>query len=130
MCAGSTRPSSINGRRRADMGADIKPDMDDVCRARRVLVVDDAALVRRYVRGALEFAGFEVDEAINGIEAMEKVLANRFDLLVVDINMPKMDGYKFLHTLRSGAPDISSIPALITSTEATQQDALTGRAAG
>ena len=76
--------------------------MSDASRMRRVLVVDDAALVRRYVRQALEPAGFEVEESINGIDAMEKVLAKPFDLLVVDINMPKMDGYKFLHTLRAG----------------------------
>ena len=104
--------------------------MTDASRKRRVLVVDDAALVRRYVRQTLEPAGFEVDEAINGIDAMEKVLAAPFDLLVVDINMPKMDGYKFLHALRAGGPDISSIPALMTSTEAALHDAAAGRAAG
>jgi two-component system, chemotaxis family, chemotaxis protein CheY len=104
--------------------------MSDASRTRRVLVVDDAALVRRYVRQALEPAGFEVDEAINGIDAMEKVLATPFDLLVVDINMPKMDGYTFLHAVRAGAPDISSIPALMTSTEAAQHDAAAAQAAG
>jgi two-component system chemotaxis response regulator CheY len=104
--------------------------MREASRKRRVLVIDDAALVRRYVRHALEPAGFEVDEAVNGIDAMEKVLAAPFDLLVVDINMPKMDGYKFLHALRAGSPEISSIPALMTSTEAAAHDAAVGQAAG
>ena len=60
--------------------------MTDVERAatpsrRRILVVDDSALVRLYYRDTLERAGFEVEQAINGIEAMEKVLAQPFDLV-------------------------------------------------
>ena len=65
----------------------------------RVLVVDDGTLIRLYYRETLEAAGFEVAEAINGIEALEKVLSERFDLVIVDINMPKMDGVSFLRAL-------------------------------
>jgi two-component system chemotaxis response regulator CheY len=68
--------------------------------APRVLVVDDASLVRMYYRGALERAGFAVDEALNGIEALERALTSTYDLLVVDVNMPKMDGFSFLRALR------------------------------
>ena len=89
--------------------------MGDASRTRRVLVVDDAALVRRYVRSALEPAGFEVDEAINGIDAMEKVLASPFDLLVVDINMPKMDGLQLLASLKA-SPQWHSIPVVMITT--------------
>jgi two-component system chemotaxis response regulator CheY len=96
----------------------------------RVLVVDDSTMVRRYVRDALERADFEVQEAFNGVEAMEKVVAERFDLLVVDVNMPKMDGYAFLHALRSREAEIASIPALMTSTEAGPQDMAAAYAAG
>jgi two-component system chemotaxis response regulator CheY len=88
---------------------------DDV--SKRVLVVDDAALVRMYYRTALERAGFEVVEALNGVEALEHVLAERFDLLVVDVNMPQMDGLSFLQALRARDLPLSSIPALVTSTE-------------
>eukprot|EP01035_Chromulina_nebulosa_P009132 gene9132-12336_t len=49
-----------------------------------------------YHRQVLEEAGFAVDEAVNGIEAIEKALQKRYDLYVVDVNMPKMDGYSFL----------------------------------
>jgi two-component system chemotaxis response regulator CheY len=80
-------------------------------------VVDDAALVRMYYRTALERAGFEVVEALNGVEALEHVLAERFDLLVVDVNMPQMDGLSFLQALRARDLPLSSIPALVTSTE-------------
>jgi two-component system chemotaxis response regulator CheY len=97
---------------------------------KRVLVIDDANLVRLYYRKALEEAGFEVDEALNGIEALEKLTENSVDLLIVDINMPQMDGLTFLATIRRQQPPLSSIPALITSTEARDQDFASARAAG
>jgi two-component system chemotaxis response regulator CheY len=96
----------------------------------RVLVVDDSSLVRLYYRSALEKAGFTVEQAINGIEAMEKVLSEPFDLAIVDVNMPRMDGFTFLRSLRSGAADVATLPALIISTEAEMQDVAEARAAG
>ena len=71
----------------------------------RVLVVDDSSLVRLYYRSALEKAGFEVEQAINGIEAMERALSQPFDLVIVDVNMPRMDGFTFLRALRRALPD-------------------------
>jgi two-component system chemotaxis response regulator CheY len=97
---------------------------------KRVLVIDDANLVRLYYRKALEEVGFEVDEALNGIEALEKLTENPVDLLIIDINMPQMDGLTFLGTIRRQPPPLSSIPALITSTEAREQDFASARAAG
>src|SRR4051812_31606831 len=88
----------------------------------RILIVDDSSLVRLYYRQALEKAGCEVEQAINGIEAMEKVLAQSFDLAIVDINMPKMDGFSFVRALRRSAPEVATLPALIITTEAGAQD--------
>jgi two-component system, chemotaxis family, chemotaxis protein CheY len=99
-------------------------------RKKRVLVIDDAALMRLYYRDALEGAGFEVDEALNGLEALEKLLMTPADLLIVDINMPQMDGFTFLHKLRRHALPLGGTPALITSTEAGSQDVDAARAAG
>jgi two-component system chemotaxis response regulator CheY len=95
-----------------------------------VLVVDDASLVRFYYRSTLEAAGFMVEEAMNGIEALEKLLEKSVDLLIVDVNMPQMDGFTFLTRLRQNAAAIASIPALITSTESSRQDFEAARAAG
>jgi two-component system chemotaxis response regulator CheY len=97
---------------------------------RRVLVVDDASLVRLYYREALEAAGFEVDEALNGLEALEKLLTVPADLLIVDVNMPHMDGFTFLRTLRRQAGETAAIPALVTSSEAGPQDVEAAFAAG
>jgi two-component system, chemotaxis family, chemotaxis protein CheY len=96
----------------------------------RVLIVDDSSLVRLYYRSALEKAGFEVEQAINGIEAMERVLSQPFDLVIVDINMPRMDGFTFVRALRRVATDVASLPALMISTEADVQDIAAARAAG
>ena len=96
----------------------------------KVLVVDDSSLVRLYYRSALEIAGFDVKQAINGIEAMEKVLSESFDLVIVDVNMPRMDGFTFLRSLRSGAADVAMLPALMISTESGEQDIAEARVAG
>jgi two-component system chemotaxis response regulator CheY len=98
--------------------------------AARILIVDDSSLVRLYYRDALERAGFEIDQAINGIEAMEKVLVQKFDLVIVDINMPRMDGLSFLRVLRAQSLEVASIPAVIISTESATQDVADARAAG
>jgi two-component system, chemotaxis family, chemotaxis protein CheY len=97
---------------------------------KRILVVDDANLVRRFYREALERAGFVVDEALNGVEALEKVLLESFDLAIVDVNMPQMDGISFVKALRRQAAPVSSLPTLIISTEAREPDAASARAAG
>lgn len=96
----------------------------------RILVVDDSSLVRLYYREALEGAGFEVAQAINGIEAMEKALAEPFDLVIVDVNMPRMDGFSFLRALRAAAGPAAALPALVISTEAGAQDLQDSRSAG
>jgi two-component system chemotaxis response regulator CheY len=96
----------------------------------RVLIVDDSSLVRLYYRSALEKAGFEVEQAINGIEAMERTLSQPFDLVIVDVNMPRMDGFTFVRALRRVATDVASTPALMISTEAETRDISAARAAG
>jgi two-component system, chemotaxis family, chemotaxis protein CheY len=96
----------------------------------RILVVEDSSLVRLYYRTALEGAGFEVAQAINGIEGLEKALAEHFDLVIVDVNMPRMDGVSFLRALRAVAQPAAALPALVISTEAGAQDADDARRAG
>jgi two-component system chemotaxis response regulator CheY len=98
-----------------------------------VLVIDDAATVRMYHRKMLSDAGWQVDEAVNGLEALEKVMnrpaGQAFDLYVVDINMPKMDGYTFVRELRR-LGSTPPAPVLMVSTESQMQDATAARDAG
>ena len=97
---------------------------------KRVLVIDDASLVRMYYRDALERAGYAVEEALNGLEALERLLLEVPDLLVVDINMPQMDGFTFLNVLRRQELPVSGVPAVVISTEAGEQDRAAARSAG
>jgi two-component system, chemotaxis family, chemotaxis protein CheY len=93
-----------------------------------ILIIDDAATVRMYHRSILEAAGYEVEEAVNGVEALEKALQASFGLYVVDVNMPKLDGYGFLRELR--AQDTFQAPAIMISTEAETNDHTRAYAAG
>ena len=95
---------------------------------KRILIVDDAATVRLFHRQILEGAAYAVDEAVNGIEALEKALQSPFDLYVVDVNMPKLDGYGFLRELRGR--DIPQVPAIMVSTEAAADDQKLAYASG
>jgi len=95
---------------------------------KRILIIDDAATMRMYYRSILEGAGYQVDEAVNGIEAMEKCLQEPFDLYIVDVNMPKQDGYSFMGELRSR--DVIQAPALMVSTESAASDRTRAYAAG
>ncbi len=100
----------------------------DSASGKRILIVDDAATVRLYHREILEAANFRVEEAMNGIEALEKTLQSPFDLYLVDINMPKLDGYGFLRELRG--QDLPQAPAIMISTEAQADDARRAYRAG
>jgi two-component system chemotaxis response regulator CheY len=98
----------------------------------RILVVDDATTVRSYHRKMLVDAGWTVDEAANGLEALEKVAqlpaGLAFDLFLVDVNMPKMDGYTFVRELRRLGTRQS--PVLMVSTESQLQDSAAAADAG
>lgn len=99
----------------------------------RILVVDDATTVRMYHRKMLGDAGWQVDEAGNGLEALEKVLGqgpdDGYDLVVCDVNMPKMDGHAFVRELRRQA-GVAQAPVLMVSTEAQAGDRTAAREAG
>ena len=90
---------------------------------KRILIIDDAATVRLYHRQILEPLGFEVLEAATGYEGMEKLFSQEVDLLLVDVNMPKMDGYTFLKLLRRDEQGMNGIPAIFISTEVELKDA-------
>jgi two-component system, chemotaxis family, chemotaxis protein CheY len=95
----------------------------------RILVVDDSITMRLFYRSVLEAAGFRVDEAANGMEGYERTLTQSFDLLIVDVNMPKMDGYTMIRAVRSDAA-VRGVPAVFVSTEAGEKDASLAYQAG
>ena len=94
-----------------------------------VLIVDDSTTTRLFYRDTLESAGFDVEEAVNGLEALEKAMLSSFDLAIVDINMPTMDGLTFLKELRR-REEIRSLPVIVISTQDRPEDRVKAHAAG
>lgn len=89
----------------------------------RILVVDDDRAVRESLRRSLTFNGYSVDLAVDGVDALEKVAAQRPDALVLDVMMPRLDGLEVCRRLRSTGDDL---PILVL----TARDSVSERVAG
>lgn len=96
---------------------------------RTVLVVDDSLTVRQMVVFTLKQAGFEVLEASNGQDALDRLGSARVDLVIADLNMPKMDGISMIRALRS-RPVSKYTPVVMLTTESQESKRQEGRAAG
>ena len=81
-----------------------------------VLTVDDSASIRQMVGFTLKSAGYEVVEAVDGEDGLNKAKAKQANLVLTDQNMPKMDGLNLIKTLR-GLPQYRTIPILMLTTE-------------
>jgi two-component system chemotaxis response regulator CheY len=95
----------------------------------RILVVDDSASMRQMVAFALTSAGFSVEEAEDGQDALGRAQAQRFNAVVTDVNMPRMDGISLIRALR-GLPDYRFTPMLMLTTESCADKKSEGKAAG
>ena len=87
-----------------------------------VLVVDDEKLIRDVIKEYLLLENMEVDEASNGIEAIEKVKSKDFDIIIMDIMMPKMDGYTACREIKK----LKDIPFIMLSARGEEYDKLIG----
>jgi two-component system, chemotaxis family, chemotaxis protein CheY len=96
---------------------------------RTVLVVDDSITIRQMVSFTLQEAGFAVVQAGDGQEALERLGGGRIDLIVTDLNMPRLDGLGLIRELRS-RPASRYTPVLMLTTESQESKRLEGRAAG
>ncbi len=74
-----------------------------------ILVVDDEPSIRRTLREILEYEGFTVEEAVDGDEALEKMAANHYDVVMLDVKMPKRDGMEVLEVARDEMPEVPII---------------------
>lgn len=97
--------------------------------SKKILIVDDSSSVRTIARTALREHGYEVVEATNGREALEKLSAERVHLVLSDVNMPVMDGISFLKELKRH-PTSKFVPVIMLTTEAGEDKKQEGRAAG
>ena len=83
---------------------------------KQILVVDDSSIMRQMVAFTLHEAGFEVQNAVNGEEALKLIEKQNFDLVVTDLNMPVMDGITFIENARK-LPGSRYTPILMLTTE-------------
>ena len=91
----------------------------------RVLVVDDDVEVQRVVKPAAEGAGLDVVQAFDGAAGLLVATTERFDLILLDINMPRMDGRDVLKRLKEN-PTTADVPVLVYSGRNGQSDRLVG----
>lgn len=95
----------------------------------RVLTVDDSASMRALLRAALTSSGFEVEQAEDGQEALEWLATNEVDVVLTDINMPRLDGFGLIEKLRESALHAER-PILVLTTESSDEKKMRAKNAG
>ena len=97
--------------------------------AKTILTVDDSASIRQMVSFTLKNAGYEVVEAVDGVDGFDKARARTVNLVLTDQNMPRMDGLTLIGKLRAHPP-YDTVPILMLTTESSAEMKAQGRAAG
>jgi two-component system chemotaxis response regulator CheY len=94
-----------------------------------IMTADDSASIRQMVSFTLKDAGYEVVEAVDGQEALDKLVAQPIHMLVTDLNMPKMDGIELIRKVRSESR-YRFMPIIMLTTESQAAKKREGKAAG
>jgi two-component system chemotaxis response regulator CheY len=102
---------------------------EDSPMAKRILTIDDSKTIRDMLRMTLVSAGFEVIQAVDGQDGVEVMDREKVDLVITDINMPRMNGYEVVRHLR-GNPSHKSLPILVLTTESDSDKKNLAREAG
>jgi two-component system chemotaxis response regulator CheY len=97
--------------------------------AKTVLAVDDSASIRQMVSFTLISAGYDVIEAVDGMDGLDKAKTKTVNLVLTDQNMPRMDGITLIKSLRA-LPSYKTVPILMLTTESSDAMKAQGRAAG
>jgi len=96
---------------------------------KRVMTVDDSASLRQMVSVVLRGGGYQVIEAVDGVDALSKLKGQELQLILTDINMPNMDGLEFTRRLRA-MPDYRFVPVVLLTSESNADKKQQGKAAG
>jgi len=94
-----------------------------------IMTVDDSASVRQMVAYTLREAGYDVVEACDGVDALAKIDSATYNLVITDLNMPRMDGITLIKELRT-KPKIRFTPILMLTTESQSEKKMEGKSAG
>src|SRR5262249_49416567 len=96
---------------------------------KRVLVVDDSITVRELERQLLEARGYAVEVAVDGVDGWNAVRSGHFQLVISDVDMPRMDGIALVQSIK-GDPRLGAIPVIIVSYKEREEDRMRGLDAG
>jgi len=96
---------------------------------KRILVVDDSITVREVERKLLENKGYAVDVAVDGMDGWNALCGGKYDLVVTDIDMPRMNGIQLLKRIRQ-SPTLREVPVVVVSYKDREEDRLRGLDAG
>jgi two-component system, chemotaxis family, chemotaxis protein CheY len=96
---------------------------------KKILLVDDSIIPLTLHALILGEAGYVCSQALNGYLALEMLLKERFDMIITDVNMPRVDGYELTRTVRS-TPGYESVPIIMVTTESESGDRQRGMEAG
>ncbi|MBN1847255.1 MAG: response regulator [Deltaproteobacteria bacterium] len=94
-----------------------------------IMTADDSASIRQMVNFTLKQAGYEVIEAVDGQDAIEKLDSHLVSMLITDLNMPRMDGTELIRQVRA-KPRYRFIPIIMLTTESQDRKKQEGKAAG
>ena len=89
---------------------------------RKLLIVDDEAKIREVLKEYAEFEGYLTDEAVDGMEAVKKCRENEYDLVIMDVMMPKLDGFSSVKEIRK----FKDVPVIMLSARTEEYDKLFG----
>jgi two-component system sensor histidine kinase and response regulator WspE len=107
----------------------MQAELESIHKQPKILVVDDSITVREMERKLLENRGYLVDTAVNGVEGWNAVRTNNYNLVISDIDMPKMNGIELVKQIKSN-PRLNSLPIIIISYRDREEDRLQGLEAG
>lgn len=119
----------LNSKEFIQIGGETETENNILEDRKSVLVVDDSITVREMERKMLENKGYKVDVAVDGMDGWNAVRTNHYDLVVSDIDMPRMTGIEFVSLIKSH-PKLNSLPIIIVSYKDREEDRLKGMEAG
>lgn len=97
--------------------------------SKTIMVVEDSPTIRKFISLSLKFLGHRVISTVDGMEALERLPIEKIDLLITDLNMPNVDGYKLIRSIRS-ISDYKNIPIIILTSLSNDKDIREGMEAG
>lgn len=127
--AGCSKPAGAENASESSGQSGHQPINENVMSGKRILTIDDSKTMRDMLMLTLAEAGFDVIQAVDGQDGLDVLKGEQVDVIITDINMPRMDGYEVIRNLRKN-PDHKTTPILVLTTESEAEKKNLAREAG